>query len=55
MTVPQAVSKATGLHTALDTLRLSGHNAVAIGDAENDHELLRLVEVGAAVPTATSS
>jgi hydroxymethylpyrimidine pyrophosphatase-like HAD family hydrolase len=49
MTTSQGVSKATGLHTMLDTLRLSAHNTVAIGDAENDHELLRLAEVGAAV------
>ena len=50
MTMPQGVSKATGLHAALDTLRLSARNTLAIGDAENDHELLRLAEVGAAVP-----
>ena len=49
MTSPQGVSKATGLHVALDTLRLSARNTVAIGDAENDHELLRLAEVGVAV------
>ena len=49
MTVPQGVSKATGLHVALETLRLSGRNTVAIGDAENDHELLRLAEIGVAV------
>lgn len=49
MVLPQGVSKATGLHTALDTLRLSARNAVAIGDRENDHELLRLAEVGVAV------
>jgi hydroxymethylpyrimidine pyrophosphatase-like HAD family hydrolase len=49
MTMPQGVSKATGLHTALESLRLSSHNTVAVGDAENDHELLRLSEVGAAV------
>jgi hydroxymethylpyrimidine pyrophosphatase-like HAD family hydrolase len=55
MTVPQAVSKATGLHTALDMLRLSAHNTVAIGDAENDHELLRLVEVGVAVEWGSAS
>jgi hypothetical protein len=30
-------------------LRLSPRNAVAIGDAENDHELLRVAELGAAV------
>jgi hydroxymethylpyrimidine pyrophosphatase-like HAD family hydrolase len=49
MTAPQGVSKATGLHVALETLRLSARNALAIGDAENDHELLRLAEVGVAV------
>ena len=49
MTLPQGVSKATGLHTALDMLRLSARNTLAIGDAENDHEMLRLSEVGAAV------
>jgi hydroxymethylpyrimidine pyrophosphatase-like HAD family hydrolase len=49
MVLPQGVSKATGLHTTLDMLRLSARNTLAIGDAENDHELLRLAEVGAAV------
>lgn len=49
MILGQGVSKATGLHALLDMLRLSSHNMVAIGDAENDHELLRLAEVGAAV------
>jgi hydroxymethylpyrimidine pyrophosphatase-like HAD family hydrolase len=49
MVLPQAISKATGLREALTILRLSQHNTVAIGDAENDHELLRLCEVGAAV------
>ena len=49
MAMPQGVSKATGLHVALETLRLSPRNTVAIGDAENDHELLRLAEVGVAV------
>ncbi len=49
MTAPQGVSKGTGLHVALETLRLSARNTVAIGDGENDHELLRLAEVGVAV------
>jgi hydroxymethylpyrimidine pyrophosphatase-like HAD family hydrolase len=49
MTAPQGVSKATGLRVILETLRLSARNTVAIGDAENDHELLRLAEVGVAV------
>lgn len=49
MVMPQGVSKATGLQTALEMLRLSPRNTLAIGDAENDHELLRLSEFGAAV------
>jgi hydroxymethylpyrimidine pyrophosphatase-like HAD family hydrolase len=49
MILPQGVSKASGLRAALDTLRLSPHNTLAIGDAENDHELLRLAEVSVAV------
>jgi hydroxymethylpyrimidine pyrophosphatase-like HAD family hydrolase len=53
MVLPQGISKATGLHQALDILRASARNMVAIGDAENDHELLRLAEVGAAVEWGT--
>ena len=49
MALPQAISKATGLREALAILRLSPHNAVAIGDAENDHELLQVCEMGVAV------
>ena len=49
MITSQGVSKATGLQVTLETLRLSARNTVAIGDAENDHELLRLAEVGVAV------
>lgn len=55
MTMPQGISKGTGLHAALDTLRISPRNTLAIGDAENDHELLRLAEVGAAVPWASTA
>ena len=49
MLLPPAVSKSTGLRQALGELRLSIHNAVAIGDAENDHDLLDACEVGVAV------
>ena len=49
MASPQGISKATGLLSALNTLRLSPRNALAIGDRENDHELLRVAEVGVAV------
>jgi hydroxymethylpyrimidine pyrophosphatase-like HAD family hydrolase len=55
MAMPQGVSKATGLQTMLGTLRLSARNTVAIGDAENDHELLRLAEVGYAVEWGAAS
>ena len=53
MVLPQSVSKATGLGKALDALRLSRHNAIGIGDAENDHALLETCELGIAVPWAT--
>jgi hydroxymethylpyrimidine pyrophosphatase-like HAD family hydrolase len=49
MVLPQAVSKSTGLRRALTALRVSIHNAVGIGDAENDHDLLDACEVGVAV------
>jgi hydroxymethylpyrimidine pyrophosphatase-like HAD family hydrolase len=49
MVLPQGVSKATGLAVALNTLRLSPRNTLAIGDAENDYEMLRLAEIGVAV------
>jgi hydroxymethylpyrimidine pyrophosphatase-like HAD family hydrolase len=49
MILPQGISKATGLRTALTALRLSAHNAIGIGDAENDFDLLAACEIGAAV------
>lgn len=49
MVLPQAISKGTGLREALSLLRLSPHNAIAIGDAENDHDLLSVSEFGVAV------
>ena len=49
MVLPQAISKATGVRTALTALRLSAHNAIAIGDAENDQDLLAACEIGVAV------
>jgi hydroxymethylpyrimidine pyrophosphatase-like HAD family hydrolase len=50
MILPQSISKATGLREALSVLRLSPHNTIAIGDAENDHSMLETCEVGVAVP-----
>ena len=55
MALAQGVSKATGLGAALDILRASPRNTVAVGDAENDHELLRFAEVGAAVAWGSAS
>jgi hydroxymethylpyrimidine pyrophosphatase-like HAD family hydrolase len=49
MVLPHAVSKGAGLREALATLRLSVHNAIGIGDAENDHDLLATCELGVAV------
>ena len=49
MVLPQSVSKGAGLREALSTLRLSVHNAIGIGDAENDHDLLATCELGVAV------
>lgn len=48
MILPETVSKAAGLREALAGLRLSAHNAIAIGDAENDHRLLEMCEIGVA-------
>lgn len=49
MLLPASISKAGGLRELLDTLGVSVHNAVGIGDAENDHELLNCCEHGVAV------
>ena len=49
MILPQGISKATGLRHLLSTMRLSLHNTVSVGDAENDHELLAAAELGLAV------
>jgi hydroxymethylpyrimidine pyrophosphatase-like HAD family hydrolase len=49
MIVPPGVSKSVGLSRVLSTMRLSVHNAIGIGDAENDHDLLDACEVGVAV------
>lgn len=49
MVLPPAMAKSTGLRRALAALRLSVHNTVGIGDAENDHDLLDACEVGVAV------
>lgn len=52
MVLPSGVNKATGLAATLAELKLSPHNVVGIGDAENDHALLTACECGAAVGNA---
>ena len=52
MVLPSGVNKGTGLKAALTELGLSPHNAVAVGDAENDHVFLTEAELGAAVANA---
>lgn len=52
MVLPAGVNKATGLACALEALGLSPHEAVGIGDAENDHAFLRLCECSVAVSNA---
>ena len=44
MVLPAGVNKATGLRAALAELNLSPHNAVGVGDAENDHAFLNICE-----------
>jgi hydroxymethylpyrimidine pyrophosphatase-like HAD family hydrolase len=55
MVLPPGVNKATGLRRALDALKLSPHNTVGIGDAENDHSFLETCECGVAVANALDS
>jgi hydroxymethylpyrimidine pyrophosphatase-like HAD family hydrolase len=55
MVLPEAVTKGKGLIAAAHTLRVSLHNAVAIGDAQNDHDLLRSCEIGIAVSWGSPS
>src|SRR5204863_3824487 len=52
MVLPSGVNKGTGLVAALSEMCISHHNAVAIGDAENDHALLKTCECGIAVSNA---
>jgi hydroxymethylpyrimidine pyrophosphatase-like HAD family hydrolase len=52
MVLPSGVNKATGLVAALDSMGLSPHNAVGVGDAENDHAFLMRCECAVAVANA---
>ena len=55
MVLPAGVTKGTGLLEALGELGLSPHNAIGVGDAENDHSLLDACEVGVAVANAVDA
>jgi hydroxymethylpyrimidine pyrophosphatase-like HAD family hydrolase len=55
MVLPAGINKATGLKFALHRLGLSQHEAIAIGDAENDHSFLKYCECGVAVANAVGS
>ncbi|MBY0227859.1 MAG: HAD family hydrolase [Gemmataceae bacterium] len=52
MVLPAGVNKATGLKAALKELKLSPHEVVGVGDAENDHAFLALCECSVAVANA---
>ena len=53
MILPSGINKATGLAEALKEMKISPHNVVAVGDAENDHALLASCEAAVAVANAT--
>ena len=55
MVLPTGVNKATGMDYALRKLGLSPHEAVGIGDAENDHSFLDRCECAVAVANAAPS
>lgn len=52
MVLPPGVNKASGLLAALRHLKLSPHNAVGVGDAENDHAFLEICGCSIAVANA---
>jgi hydroxymethylpyrimidine pyrophosphatase-like HAD family hydrolase len=52
MVLPSGINKAVGLRAALEELGLSPHNAVGVGDAENDHAFLSVCECAVAVANA---
>jgi hydroxymethylpyrimidine pyrophosphatase-like HAD family hydrolase len=55
MILPAGINKASGLLAALEKMGLSPQNAVAIGDAENDHAFLSICACGVAVDNALPS
>lgn len=55
LVLPHGVSKATGLGEAVWRLGASLHNAVAIGDGDDDQPMLDACEIGAAVAWGSSA
>jgi phosphoserine phosphatase len=55
MVVPSGVSKGTGLRAALSELGISVHNALAVGDAENDLAMLSTAEIAVAAAGSIDS
>jgi hypothetical protein len=55
MVLPTGVNKASGLRVVLGELKLSPHNVVAVGDAENDLPMLTFAGCGVAVKNALDS
>ncbi len=52
MVLPAGVTKGSGLFEALGDLGVSRHSTIGVGDAENDHALLDVCELGVAVANA---
>ena len=55
MVMPPGINKASGVKLALRSLGMSPHEAVAVGDAENDHSFMQLAECPVAVANALDS
>jgi hypothetical protein len=55
MVLPAGITKGGGVSEALSELRISPHNTIAVGDAENDLSLLEACELGFAVGDAVPS
>jgi HAD superfamily hydrolase (TIGR01484 family) len=55
MCLPPGINKASGLQAAIEQLKLSAHNAVGIGDAENDQAFLAVCGCSVAVANALES
>ena len=55
MVLPAGVTKASGLLHALQEVKLTPHEVVGVGDAENDHAFLSMCECSCAVSNALPS